>query len=375
MTGKPNQWNRRQFAQVIAASSLLGWKTLAATPSSGAGFAFVGSCPAEADSGAIHVFRVFGSRWTAVQTIPAAAPAHLVSHPTLPVLYAVHAVGLWNYLPRGAISAYAIAPATGQLTLIHTQPLSLSATYPRHAAVSLDGRYLFATAERGGIYNLLPIGPDGALEPPSAIRKEYGLDEGPVPKTAAPRQAIFPPDGATILTADTGQEAINTFSFDRESIRLERRMRIHPGGGPSRIALSPTGDWLYSQHADGSISVQRMGIGRDLQLPAARPARHPGPATMAIDPDGHFLVTASPASMTSFAIHADTGHLSERRVIPLAGPLQLLTWSSDGTHLLGITKSSGRIFRLPFEATAGHIGEPGAVAQVDAASSLVFHPV
>ena len=373
MTGRPNHWTRRQFAQTVAASSLLGWKTLAAAPRATTGFAFVGSSPAES-SGAIHVFRGSGSRWTTVQTIPAVAPAHLVAHPTLPVLYAVHNVGLWNDLPRGAISAYAIAPVTGQLTLMHTQPLSLSAIYPRHAAVSPDGRYLLATSERGGLYNLLPIDLDGVLEPPSAIRKELGLDEGPSPNIAAPRQAVFHPDGATILTADTGQQAISTFSFDHEAIHLRRRTRTHPGAGPSRIALTPAGDWLYVLHAtDGSIAVYRTGSGLQ-PMHAGNAAQHSGSTSMAMHPSGHFLVTAGPGFVMSLSIDASSGHLSKRSAISLAAPLEFLSCSSDGTHLLGKTRASGQIVRLAFGASSGTLGKPQIVAQVDAASSLLFHP-
>ena len=375
MNGKPDQWTRRQFSQAVAASSLLGWKALTAAPRSTNGLAFLGSSPAEAAAGAIHIFRVTGSHWSPVQTVAAASPAHLVAHPTLPVLYAVHAVGLWNNLPRGAISAYAIAPVTGHLTLLHTQPLSLSATFPRHAAVSPDGRYLLATAERGGLYNLLPIGPEGALEPPSAIRKECGLNEGPFAKIAFPRQAIFHPDGATILTADAGQESISTFSFDHEAIRLERRTRTHPGAGPSQLALSPAGDWLYAQHAtEGSITVHRARAGSDLQPMHASKARYPGPAIMAMHPGGRFLVTAGAGSVTSFSIDAGSGRFSERSSFRIAEALQSLTCPSDGTHLLGIAQSSGRILRLAFDANAGRIGKPEHVAQVEAASSLLFRP-
>lgn len=368
MSGKPDQWTRRQFGQAVAASSLLGWKVLAAAPDGATGFAFVGSSPE-----GIHVFRVSGSRWSAVQSVAAAAPVHLVAHPTLPVLYAVHNVGLWNNLPRGAISAYAIAPATGQLTLIHTQPLSLSATYPRYAAVSPDGRYLFVAAERGSIYNLLPIASDGALEPPSAIRKECGLDQDSPARIAAPNHAVFHPDGATILTADTGQQAISTFSFDHESLNLRHRMRTHPGGGPAQIALSPAGDLLYALHAtDGSVAVYRTGS--DLQAMHAGKALHPGPASMAMHPSGRFLVAASLGWVTSLSIDADSGHLSKRSAVHLAAPLQLLSCPSDGTQLLGTTRSSGHVVRLPFNATAGTLGKPEIVAQVDGVSSLLFHP-
>ena len=377
MSGKRHLWTRRQFGQTVAASSLLGWKALAAAPDDPAGFAFVGSSP-DGNRGAIHVLRVSGSHWSFVQTVAAVAPAHLVAHPTLPVVYAVHAVGLWNNLPRGAISVYAIAHSTGRLTLLHTQPLSLSATYPRHAATSPDGRFLFATAERGGVYNLLPITPDGALEPPSVIRKELGLGDGPQasPKTAAPRQAVFHPDGATIFTADTGQETLSAFSFDNQSMGLAQRQRAHPGAGPSGLALTPAGEWLYAQHAtEGSISVHRARTGDGLEPRPAYQARQPGPATMAMHPGGRFLVTAGAGSVTSLAIDAGSGQLSERTSVRVADPLRLLTWTEDGTQLLGINQPSGQIVRLAFDAFSGSFGRPNAVVQIDAASSLLFHPV
>lgn len=372
MTVRPPQWTRRQFSQAVAAASLIGWNSWAATPRNQAGFAFVGSSPNPAD-GALHVFRVSGARWIPVQTLPSAAPAHLVLHPTIPVLYAVHAVDLWNDLPRGAISAYAIGPATGLLTLLHTQPLSLSATCPRHAAISPDGRHLLVAAERGGLYNLLPIAPNGALEAPSAIRKEFGLDEGPAISIAAPRQVVFHPDGATIFTADPGQQAINTFSFDHHSIHLQRRLRPHPGAGPSSIALSPTGDWLYAQHAtDGSITTHPIHP-RDNPAPVHY-ARQPGPALMAMQPNGRFLLTASDRLLTSLSIAPRTSPLSEVSTILLPEPLKLLTCPPDGAHLLATSRSSGQVLHFPFHATLGTLGKPEAVAHVPAASSLLLRP-
>jgi 6-phosphogluconolactonase len=379
MSAKQSPWTRRQFSQTLAASAastLVGRSALASTPREAAGFAFIASAGASpSESGAIHVFHVNGSRWTSVQTLPAATPAHLEPHPSLPILYAVHAVGLCNNLPRGAVSAYSISPATGHLTLRNTQPLSLSATHPKHAAVTPDGHLLLVAAERGGIYNLLPIAPDGSLNPVTAIRKELGLLDGPAAKSAAPRHLIVHPDRATILAADTGQESLALFTLDHDSIRLRHRLRTHAGAGPSQIALSPSGGWVYALHAtDGSVAVHRLDAEQIHPPSQIHTALSPGPALMAMHPTGRFLVTAAAGVLTSLFIDSGSGHLSTSAAVPAREPLRALAFSPGGTHLLGTGASSGYVVQIPFNAASGNTGTPQTVAQVDSASSVLFRP-
>ena len=204
MTSQPAKWTRRQFAQTLAASaaaSSLPNMALTSPIPAKKGFEFIGS----ADN-TIHVFEGSGSDWSPLQVLPAASPAHLALHPTLPVLYAVHDVTLWDNLPRGAVSAYSIAP-TGHLTLLHTQPLSLSATNPRHAAVAPDGTSFAVTAPAAGIFNILTIAVNGTLQPPAIIHKRLTLN------TAETHSIFFLRDSKTLLTTDSKHRSLKSFTI------------------------------------------------------------------------------------------------------------------------------------------------------------------
>ncbi|CAN5761089.1 hypothetical protein BH10ACI4_BH10ACI4_10950 [soil metagenome] len=371
MTQKSGPWTRRQFNQALAvsaAAALFDRRSFAATGPSSAGFAYVA---AGSEDGSIHVLQVADSRWTPVQTLSAAAPSHLELHPHLPLIYVVHAVGIWNGLPRGAVSAYDIHPATGHVTLRVTQPLSLSAIYPRHAAISPHGRHLLVAAEHGGIYNLLPLDLYGTPGAPTAIRKEHGIGEAEDVKTSRPAHVVFDSLGTNVFTADVGHETISSFTCERDSMRLEDRARSHAGAGPSQLIHSSAGGCVYALNADnGSIAVHRL---EGLQISSASqvlPSRNPGPAHMALHPNGRFMVRAGGGVLTTLAIAREDGSLTTASVMPLKQYQSNVAFTPDGNHL--ISMSEEEISQIPFDAAAGVLGVPQIVARVPAARSVLF---
>ncbi len=268
------RWTRRAFGQAalaLAGSSLAVQSGLSTTAASKR-LAFVGSAPPDQpERGSIHSFRVVGDRWTALATLPAPAPAHLLMHPTLPVLYAVHAVDTWDHLPRGAVSAYSVDRQTGRLGLLHTQPLSLSATYPCHAVLTAGASHLFVAAVGGGIFNLLPVTTGGALLPVSAIRKEFGSEENSTAKLSTPDSTALLPDG-TLLAADSGQETLTSFAIEQDALVVRHRTRVHPGEGPARLSVSPDGRFAYTFGAtSGAVQRHRLVDGRAVQTAALAP--------------------------------------------------------------------------------------------------------
>lgn len=243
-------WTRREFGRgaiALAGAALTSRSSFASPGPPEHGFCYLGG------PDAIHVFRDRGAQSIPVQQVPAAAPAHLLRHPVLPVIYAVHAVDEWDHLPRGAVSAYRFHRLTGRLQLMATQALSLSATFPRHAVLTADASHLFVAAEGGGIYNLLPVAADGTLQPPTFVRKEFGLSENGIAKLAAPNSVALLPDGA-LLAADSGQETLTSFTVEHGSLAVRDRVRVHRGEGPALLLLSPDGAYAYTQ---GVMSGQR----------------------------------------------------------------------------------------------------------------------
>src|ERR1035437_4093863 len=101
-------------------------------------------------------------------------PSCLTLQPSRKFLYAVNEIDEYQGLPTGTVEAYSIDARDGRLTLLNRQPLSLSATAPRHLAISPDGSKLIVAVHGGGSYNVLPLHTDGSLERVSGILKEVG---------------------------------------------------------------------------------------------------------------------------------------------------------------------------------------------------------
>ncbi len=343
-------------------------RTASATvPARGDGFAFVACSTADPLDGAVRVFRVHGETWRQVQAVRAASPAHLVMHPKLPVLYVVHDVAAWDHRPRGAVSAFRFNPSTGSLAHVGTQPLSLSATHPKHAVLMAGAQALFVSAESGGIYNVLPIAPDGSLGPVSAIRKEFGIGEGSSAKPSAPRRAVLHADGS-VYTADPGQETVSRFEVSRNSISLQHRSRIHAGAGASDLVLSSRN--IYALNAsDGSIAlhgVTAQGISPAVQTIAGR---HGG-AAMRMHPGGRFLVTAHDDGLRVLRVHGG-GDLTLHHEV-LQPSLHQVHFARGGTELIGLGDSGG-ISTRSFNLSTADLGAPRVLAQADGAGSLLLH--
>ncbi len=335
-------------------------------------YAYVACGGQEERDGAIHVFDTSGSRWRAVQTFAAVAPAHLELHANRRMLYAFHNVGLWDGRPRGAVSALAICPNSGRLALCNSQPLSLSATHPTQGSITAAGDHLVVAAQSGAIYNVLPLSNDGKLLPPSAIRKEVGAHDGKHFRAASPTQVLCHPDGQSVIAVDDGLEALSTFSFTSESIDLCGRSHLP---GRRQIVLSPCGAWVYALRSeDGALDAYRYDrLTKKISLQKSYAgAPHGGPALMAMHPSGRFLIITCPRSLTVLGIDGTSGVSSILHSIRWNSRLQALAFTPDGASFAAIEQSNGRLIRYSFDPTSGMPGDPRSVAQVDSASFLAF---
>ncbi len=150
-----------------------------------------------------------------------------------PISYAANDVDEFEGLPRGTVDVYA-----GR-SLVQRQPLSLSATHPRGLVISPDNRYLVVAAFGGGVYNVLPVKPDGTLEPVCGIFKEVGCGPHPTEQTSAhPHSLTFDPSGRFLVSSDFGCDRLSVFRLSGQG-KLVRQsyLQVDPGSGPGAIAF------------------------------------------------------------------------------------------------------------------------------------------
>ena len=353
-------WSRREFVQV-AGSSLgamsVGLPLLArATRASGGRetrFAYIGFGGEGAKDEGIAIFDVRGGRWRQMGVIASAAPSSLALDASERFLYAVNEVDEYGGLPSGTVEAYAINAADGNLTLVNRQNLSLSATAPRHAAVSPDGGSLVVAVHGGGAYNVLPLGIDGSVGAVSGILKETGSGPHDEQRSAHPQMVVFDRSGR-VVSADLGSDRLSVLKLDTAPLSITGRFAAQAGAGPRQIAFHPDGRLLFvANELDASVAWYKYDpdegriVGRLGQIMTASGVSAGGVA-MTLDPAGEFLYTTNRwggAGMSMWRIAQGTGALQRLQVVDEGGsPLHEITMTADGKSLLGLSRKDSGVF-------------------------------
>jgi 6-phosphogluconolactonase len=248
------KWTRRDFVRGAAGVIALPHLPLGVAPSQE--FAYVAS-----GDGSVHVFSARGEHWTRIQTVASRAPGCVLLSPNQKTLYVANDVEEYEGIPRGTVEAFHVDPFEGRLTLSSREPLSLSATRPRHMAISPDGKLLAVAAYSGGIYNLLPVAEDGTLSPPSSIFKDAGCGPcAPLQASAHPHTLFFDTRGNHLLSSDLGGDRLSVFAV--EDATLVRRMQrsTGEGSGPGAWVFHPTGSLVYAWHElEGALTCYPYG--------------------------------------------------------------------------------------------------------------------
>jgi 6-phosphogluconolactonase (cycloisomerase 2 family) len=372
-------WSRREFVR-LAGSSLgatsFGAPLLARV--SGVServtrFVYVGFGGEGAKEQGIAIYDLRGGQWKLIGVVASVAPSALTLDGREHFLYAVNEVDEYEGLPSGSVEAYSIDAADGGLKLVSRQKLSLSATAPRHAAVSPDGKALVVAVHGGGAYNVLPIGEDGRVGSVSGILKETGSGPCDAQRSAHPQMIVFDRAGK-VIGADLGSDRLSVLKFDAMRLKTAGRYSTQTGEGPRQLAFHPDGRLLFvANELEPSVAcyeydVEEGRIVGKLGQVATAGGRNTGGVIMALDPAGEFLYTAhrrGNAGVSIWRIVRSTGGL--RRLQIVDGPrLHELTITADGRSLLGLSREESGVFG--WHVANGQIGV--GVKLIDLAAPL-----
>ena len=368
-------WSRREFVQgmsLAAVGSRLPRPT-GASPLKPR-FAYVGS--GDSTQG-IAVFAIQGDRWTPVQTISSEHPTALALHPRRHLLYAANEIDSYQGLPSGTVEAYAIDPASGRLTLLNRQPLSLSGTMPRHLAVSPDGSNVVVAVHGGGAYNVLPLGADGSVQRVSGIVKEVGSGPNEDHQEAAhPQMVLFDTTGRHLLGTDLGSDRLNVFTLSGNKLAINHRSATQPGSGPRHMALHPAGHLLYvANHLEATVSCYGYDAASGRLLNRLQHGTlDDGAGALMIHPSGRFLYTAGKSDgIAAWRIDSTTGALTAAQLWSegAASP-HAMAMMHDGTGLLVLSRAGDSVVHLHVDPASGQLSDPLQVAKVSSPMSLAL---
>jgi 6-phosphogluconolactonase len=250
-------------------------------------------------------------------------PTFLAIHPTQRFLYAVGEIGDFNGKKTGAISAFAIDPASGDLKLLNQQ--SSGGSGPCHLVVDKQGKYVLAANYGGGSVCVLPIHEDGRLGEATAVVQHHGSSVNKQ-RQEGPHAHSINLDGANrfAFAADLGLDKLIIYRFDAARGALTAHeppsVNLAPGAGPRHFAFHPNGQFAYVINEMAS-TVTTMSYDADkgtlteVQTVSTLPRGFTGNTTTAevvVHPSGKFVYGSNRGhdSIAIFAVDMETGKLT-----------------------------------------------------------------
>jgi 6-phosphogluconolactonase len=276
----------------------------------------------------------------------------------------------------GALSSFAIDPATGGLTLLNQQPSE--GPGPCHLVVDKAGRNVLVANYGGGNVAALPIGDDGRLKPAVSVRAHEGSGPDQARQEKPHAHGIYL-DAAErfALSPDLGADRVFVYRFDstRGALEPQGTAPLDPGSGPRHLTFHPSGRYAYVINELLSTVTAlaydaTKGALAPVQTVTTLPEGFSGTswtAEVAVSPDGRFLYGSNRGhdSLAVFRVDPTSGRLTAAGHVPVGGKTpRHFTIEPRGRWLLAAHQDSDSIavFRLdPATGMPTPVGSPIAV--------------
>ncbi len=300
-------------------------------------------------------------------------PSFLVPDTCGRFLYAVSEGGMKN---SGA-AAFAIDPATGDLTLLNTQPSGGDGAC--HISLDPAGTTAIVSNYTGGSVGTFPIEADGSLGQVVSFIQHADSATSSTPRTPHAHCTKVDATGRFALTADLGLNQVIVYRFDPTTSQLTPHegstLNLHPGAGPRHLAFHPDKPWVYLiNQADSTMttmywddSAGKLAIQQTL---STLPDDYQGDnytAEVLVHPNGRFLYGSNRGhdSLVIYEIDPATGLLSLVG-FQLTGGKEPRNFNIDptGTFLIACNQGSDNVQVFRIDQSSGKlsaVGEPVAV--------------
>src|SRR5262245_44544848 len=142
-----------------------------------------------------------------------ASPSFLAIHPSRKFLYAVGELAEFAKKKQGAVTAFALDPATGKLTKLNQQGSGWPG--PCHIVVDKAGQNVLVANYSGGSCACLPIEGDGSLRPASSVIQHEGKGTDPARQEGPHAHSInLDAKNNFAFVADLGLDQVLVYKFD-----------------------------------------------------------------------------------------------------------------------------------------------------------------
>lgn len=307
-------------------------------------------------------------------------PSFLALHPELPVLYAVGEMAA-----GGTVSAFAIDPGTGALTLINAQ--SSEGRGPCHVAVSPDGALVALANYSGGNIAAYPVNDDGSLEPASSVMQHEGSSVHPRQQAPHAHSVIFDANGRHLFAADLGIDKMMSYRVEGAELAPNDPpyAGLVPGAGPRHFVFHPSGDFAYAvNELDNTVTAFHYDAGtgtlETIHSVGTLPDDFDGQNTTAeirVHPSGRFLYASNRGhdSIAVFSIDTGSGRLEALGQTATEGQTpRNFNLDPTGKWLLAANQATNSVVVFAIDPDAGTLEPNGQVLEVPTPVCVVFVP-
>jgi 6-phosphogluconolactonase (cycloisomerase 2 family) len=347
-------------------------------------FAYVGGYTTPDRDGrgnGINVFRLdpVSGRWSHVQCVGGLEnPSLFTLNRDGTRLYSVHGA-------RTLVSAFAVDARSGMLRLLNQ--VDCGGSNPVDSALDPTERFLVVANYGSGGVAVLPVAPDGTVQPVSQLVTLTG-EPGPDPQEQAsshPHGVTFDPGGRFVVVPDKGFDRTFVFRFaaGRLSPTAQGSVASAAGAAPRHAAFHPSLPVLYvNNELDSTVTVfdwdRESGHATERQVIATLATCHAGRNTTAeivASSCGRYLYVSNRGqdSIVQFQVSPDSGLLRYAGHVPTGGARpRFFCIGPDSRHLYAANQDSDSITVFHIDQSSGSLIPTGIAISVGSPSAISF---
>jgi 6-phosphogluconolactonase len=383
-----DNFSRRQFLRVgaIGALGAFAFRGTALPRTSRELTLYVGTYTSGKSEG-IYLYRMdaVSGELKRINAFKSVNPSFLTIDRRKRYLYAVNEVNEFEGKPSGAVSAFAIEPATGNLRFLNQQA-SVGAD-PCYLTIDRQRKRLLVANYTGGNVVVLPIQPDGSLAVATDVDQHEG--SGPKEQQKGPHAhcVILDRSERHALAADLGTDKVMIYRFNDRPGKLTPGKQpwasLKPGSGPRHLTLHPSGRYAYViNELDSTLTTlkynEQSGTLSATETVSTLPSNFSGVSYCAdvhVSPSGKFLYGTNRGhnSIVSFAIDGRKGKLKLLEFVSTEGKWpRNFTIDPTGSYLLVANQHTDNVVSFRIDARTGRLIRTGQVTEIPEPVCLKF---
>jgi 6-phosphogluconolactonase len=315
-------------------------------------------------------------------------PTFLAIHPNKHFLYAVNEIADYKNKKSGAISAFAVDPKTGGLTLLNQQPTVGDG--PCHLVLDKQGKNVLAANYGGGSTCVAPIGTDGKVGEGTDFVQHKGSSVNKQ-RQEGPHAHCVDLDAANhfAFVCDLGLDKVLIFKFDPTKGKLTPNdppsASLKGGAGPRHIAFHPNGRFAFvNNELDSTVTAMiydaEHGSLKSLQTLSTLPKDFTGgnsTAEVEVHPSGKFVYVSNRGhnSIAIFAIDPQTGELKAvgHQAKGIKTPRNFAI-DPSGAYMIVANQDGDSLVVFRIDATTGELAPTGTEVNVPVPVCVRFVP-